>query len=148
MGFFSLDQHQGWMVHSKLTKGRLLFAANCLAGMSIFFFGKSTPNRILIESNEYQDVAGYDQGMMGGVNQSPDYINLMKFGYVDDAGIPVVTNTLLQGGIMAVFYLGTLAGCMFGGYFGDKYGRINTIGLGAAWGIFGASLQCSAMNSN
>lgn len=73
--------------------------------MSIFFFGKSTPNRILIESNEYQDVAGYDQGMMGGVNQSPDYINLMKFGYVDDAGIPVVTNTLLQGGIMAVFYL-------------------------------------------
>ncbi|KFZ18434.1 hypothetical protein V501_01211 [Pseudogymnoascus sp. VKM F-4519 (FW-2642)] len=129
MGFFSLDQHQGWMVQSKLEKGRLLFAANCLAGMSIFFFG-------------------YDQGMMGGVNQSPDYINLMKFGYVDDAGVPVVTDTLLQGGIMAVFYLGTLAGCLFGGYFGDKYGRINTIGLGAAWGIFGAALQCSAMNSN
>ncbi|KFY54945.1 hypothetical protein V496_07139 [Pseudogymnoascus sp. VKM F-4515 (FW-2607)] len=129
MGFFTLDQRQGWMVHSKFTKGRLLFAANCLAGMSIFFFG-------------------YDQGMMGGVNQSPDYINLMKFGYVDDKGVPVVTDTLLQGGIMAVFYLGTLVGCLFGGYFGDKYGRINTIGLGAAWGIFGAALQCSAMNSN
>lgn len=72
----------------------------------------------------------------------------MKFGYVGDAGVPVVTDTVLQGGIMAFFYLGTLAGFLFGGYVGDKYGRINTIGLGAAWGIFGAALQCFAMNSN
>ena len=35
-----------------------------------------------------------------------------------------------------------------GGWFGDKYGRIKTIALGAGWAVIGASLQCSAMNSN
>lgn len=85
--------------------------------------------------------------MMGGVNQSKDYVDLMKFGYVGDDGVPVVTDTLLQGGIMCVFYLGTLVGCLLGGSIGDRFGRINTIGLGALWGIFGASLQCSSMNS-
>lgn len=85
---------------------------------------------------------------MGGVNQSKDYIDLMKFGYVDDDNVPVVTDTLLQGGIMSVFYLGTLVGCLVGGSIGDRYGRIGTIGVGAVWGIFGAALQSSAMNSN
>ncbi|GME31087.1 hypothetical protein V499_06105 [Neofusicoccum parvum] len=129
MGLFNLDQRHERMVQSKMQKRSLLVAINCLAGMSIFFFG-------------------YDQGMMGGVNQSPDYIHRMKFGSVDETNTPIVTDTLLQGGIMCVFYLGTLIGCLFGGWFGDKYGRINTIGMGAAWGVFGASLQCSAMNSD
>lgn len=35
---------------------------------------------------------------------------------------------------------------MVGGWFGDKYGRIKTIALGAAWAVIGASLQTSAMN--
>jgi len=35
---------------------------------------------------------------------------------------------------------------MAGGSLGDRYGRIKTIAIGAAWGIFGASLQCSAQN--
>lgn len=85
---------------------------------------------------------------MGGVNSSKHYIDLMGFGYVDETGEPVVTDTLLQGGIMSVFYLGTLVGCMMGGSIGDRFGRINTIAIGAAWGIVGASLQCSAMNAN
>ncbi|PVH76950.1 MFS transporter [Cadophora sp. DSE1049] len=122
-------QRGKWMVATKLQERPLLMAVTALAGMSIFFFG-------------------YDQGVMGGVNNSRDYIERMKFGYVDEEGTPVVTNSLLQGGIMSVFYLGTLVGCLTGGSFGDKFGRIATIGLGAAVAIFGAALQCSAMNSN
>lgn len=45
-----------------------------------------------------------------------------------------------------MYYLGTLIGALFGGWFGDKYGRIKTIALGAAWGVIGATLQCSAQN--
>ncbi|KAJ4391007.1 hypothetical protein N0V93_004620 [Gnomoniopsis smithogilvyi] len=123
-----MDQRSKWMIQSKLEKRALLIAVNSLAGMSIFFFG-------------------YDQGMMGGVNNAKDYIDSMRFGYVED-GTPVVTNTLLQGGIMSVYYLGTLVGCLIGGSFGDKYGRIYAIAAGALWGLVGASLQCSAMNSD
>ena len=83
---------------------------------------------------------------MGGVNQSTDYIRLMGLGHLGEDASPVITSTLLQGGIMAVFYLGTLVGALAGGAFGDRYGRIGTIGLGAIWGIFGAALQASAMN--
>jgi hypothetical protein len=39
--------------------------------------------------------------MMGGVNNATDYINLMGFGYVNDEGDPVVTDSLLQGGIVS-----------------------------------------------
>lgn len=70
----------------------------------------------------------------------------MKFGYVDDNGDVVVTDSLLQGGIVSVYYLGTLFGCLLGGWVGDKVGRIKTIALGAVWAILGASLQCSAQN--
>ncbi|MCJ1235526.1 hypothetical protein MMC14_003495 [Varicellaria rhodocarpa] len=117
------------VVH-KLEKRKLLIAINCVAGLSIFFFG-------------------YDQGMMGGVNGAVDYYqNTMKFGYPDANGTPVITNSLLQGGIVSVYYLGTLIGCLIGGSFADKYGRIKTIALGAFWAVIGASLQCSAQNHN
>ncbi|CZT43464.1 probable transporter (major facilitator superfamily) [Rhynchosporium secalis] len=110
-------------------KRKLLIAINCIAGLSIFFFG-------------------YDQGMMGGVNNAKDYIELMGFGHVEtidgSPNTPVITNSLLQGGIVAVYYVGTLIGAMGGGWVGEKIGRIKTIALGAAWGVFGASLQCSA----
>ena len=90
---------------------------------------------------------GYDQGMMGGVNNANDYIYRMGFGYVDAAtNEPVVTNSLLQGGIVSVYYLGTLCGALVGGWLGEKFGRIKTIAIGAAWGILGATLQTSAMN--
>lgn len=83
---------------------------------------------------------------MGGVNQSTDYIYRMGLGYLGEDGSPVIEETLLQGGIMAIFYFGTLVGCLSGGAFGDKYGRIGTIGLGALWAIFGAALQTAAEN--
>ncbi|OQO00197.1 hypothetical protein B0A48_13984 [Cryoendolithus antarcticus] len=122
-----MDQRSGFRVAAKLEKRSLLIAINCVAALSIFFFG-------------------YDQGMMGGVNNAKDYIDLMGFGYVNDAGDPVVTDSLLQGGIVSVYYLGTLMGCLVGGWIGDRIGRIKTIAFGAAWAIFGAVLQCSAQN--
>ena len=116
------------VVH-KLEKKSLLTAINCVAGLSILFFG-------------------YDQGMMGGVNNVANYYqDTMKFGHVGDDGAPVIDNPLLQGGIVSIYYLGTLMGCLVGGSFGDRYGRIKTIGLGAFWAVIGASLQTSAMNA-
>ena len=75
----------------------------------------------------------------------------MKFGHEGphapgEEGAPVIDDSLLQGGIVSIYYVGTLVGCLIGGWFGDKYGRIKTIALGALWAIIGATLQCSAMN--
>ncbi|EON61169.1 hypothetical protein W97_00381 [Coniosporium apollinis CBS 100218] len=121
-----------WNVSHKLQKRKLLIAINALAGLSIFFFG-------------------YDQGMMGGVNNAKHYIDLMGFGHTETINgtphTPVITNTLLQGGIVSVYYLGTLTGALVGGWVGDRIGRIKTIATGAAWAIFGATLQCSAQNA-
>ena len=85
---------------------------------------------------------------MGGVNTAPDYYDkTMKFGHKNpETGAPVIDDTLLQGGIVSIYYLGTLMGCLVGGSFGDRYGRIKTIGLGAGWAVIGACLQCSAQN--
>ncbi|KAH9898978.1 general substrate transporter [Xylariomycetidae sp. FL2044] len=123
-----MEQLPGLNVANFLEKRQLLIAINCVAALSIFFFG-------------------YDQGMMGGVNNAKDYIDLMGFGYVDPATEePIVTDSLLQGGIVSVYYLGTLVGCLMGGWIGDRIGRVKTIAVGAAWAIVGACLQCSAMN--
>ncbi|KAJ2988813.1 hypothetical protein NUW58_g3779 [Xylaria curta] len=125
-----MERLPGFNIANVFEKRALLVAINSLAALSIFFFG-------------------YDQGVMGGVNNAKHYIDLMGFGYVDKkTGNPVITNSLLQGGIISVYYLGTLFGCMFGGWIGDKIGRIKTIAIGAGWAIFGASLQTAAMNSN
>ncbi|RYC54506.1 hypothetical protein CHU98_g11702 [Xylaria longipes] len=125
-----MERLPGLNVANIFEKRALLIAINSLAALSIFFFG-------------------YDQGVMGGVNNAKNYIDLMGFGYVDEkTGDPVITNSLLQGGIISVYYLGTLFGCLLGGWIGDKIGRIKTIALGAVWAIFGASLQSAAMNSN
>ncbi|KAL5343395.1 general substrate transporter [Aspergillus crustosus] len=126
------DQIPSWNVVHKFEKRSLLIAINCVAALSILFFG-------------------YDQGMMAGVNNSKDYIDLMGFGYTelkDGHPAPVITNSLLQGGIVSVYYLGTLFGALLGGWTGDKVGRIKTIAFGAVWATFGAALQCSAQNHN
>lgn len=126
------DLIPSWNLVHKLEKRNLLIAINSVAALSILFFG-------------------YDQGMMSGVNNSKDYIDLMGFGYTelkDGMPTPVVTNSLLQGGIVAVYYLGTLCGAFLGGWVGDRIGRIKTIAVGAVWGIIGAALQSSAMNHN
>ena len=72
----------------------------------------------------------------------------MKIGYIKADGTPKITNPVLQGGIVAVYYLGTLFGALFGGWAGGKIGRIRVIAAGAAWSILGVSLQCSAQSHN
>ncbi|KAK5706711.1 hypothetical protein LTR97_001701 [Elasticomyces elasticus] len=123
--------HQRHGVANFLEKRALLIAVNCVAALSIFFFG-------------------YDQGVMGGVNTARNYASLMKFGHYDEVvGLVKVDRPLLQGGIVAVYYLpGTLVGALWGGWLGDRYGRITTIGIAAVWAIVGAILQCSAQNAN
>ncbi|KAL8997384.1 MAG: hypothetical protein Q9169_003315 [Polycauliona sp. 2 TL-2023] len=118
------------IVH-RYEKRKLLIAINCVAGLAIFFFG-------------------YDQGMMGSVNVSIDYgVNRMQYGHIDpEAKQVVVDNSLLQGGIVSVYYLGTLIGCMLGGWIGEKVGRIKVMGLACVWAIVGATLQTSAMNAS
>lgn len=126
------DLIPSWNIVHKLEKRNLLIAINCIAALSILFFG-------------------YDQGMMSGVNNSKDYIDLMGFGYTKEVNgelTSVVTDSLLQGGIVSVYYLGTLCGALIGGWIGDKIGRIRTIASGAVWAILGASLQCAAQNHN
>ncbi|KAK9456030.1 general substrate transporter [Dipodascopsis uninucleata] len=115
-------------VVDRYEKKSLLLAINCIAGLSIFFFG-------------------YDQGMMSGVNNSPDYISHMKYGYTEDDGTVRITNSALQGGIVGIYYVGTLIGALIGGYLGDKMGRIRSIEVGCFWAIVGAILQCSAQNA-
>lgn len=102
------DKISSWNVVHRLEKRSLLVGINCIAALSILMFG-------------------YDQGLMSGVNNAKDYIDLMGFGYthlVNGTLTPVVTNTLLQGGIVSVYYLGTLFGALFGGWVGDRIGRI------------------------
>jgi MFS family permease len=127
------DKISRWNVVHRLEKRRLLVGINCVAALSILMFG-------------------YDQGVMGGVNNAKDYIDLMGFGHTETVegtpNTPVITNTLLQGGIVSVYYLGTLFGALIGGWLGDRVGRIKSIAVGALWGIFGAALQSSAMNHN
>lgn len=124
------DKIHSWNVVHRLEKRRLLIGVNSIAALSILFFG-------------------YDQGMMAGVNISPDYIYTMGYGHtkvVDGTITAVVTNSLLQGGIVAVYYLGTLCGALLGGWLGDRVGRVRSIAAGALWAVVGASLQCSAQN--
>ena len=73
----------------------------------------------------------------------------MGFGHYDNTKGVIIDKPLLQGAIVAVYYLpGTLVGCLIGGWMGDKYGRITTIGLACLWSIVGASLQASAQSAN
>ena len=77
-----LDSPLGkYNVANRLEKRSLLIAVNLVAGLSIFFFG-------------------YDQGVMGGVNQSRSYAEIMGFGHWTEADGVVVDKTLLQGGIV------------------------------------------------
>ncbi|BGP00488.1 hypothetical protein NBRC10513v2_006292 [Rhodotorula toruloides] len=97
---------------------------------------------------------GYDQGMMGGVNGAPDYIQTMNLGYLTPSanggkvGATVTDSTkqMRAGGIVAAYYLGTLIGCLVGGWIGDKLGRKKTIWIGALWILVGAPLQAAAQN--
>ena len=79
-----MDNIASYNVARKYEKRALSILINCVAGLSIFFFG-------------------YDQGVMGGVNGNRNYASIMGFGHFDDAsGIVQVTKPLLQGGIVSI----------------------------------------------
>lgn len=79
-----MDQISRFNVVHRYEKRSLLIAINCVGSLAIFFFG-------------------YDQGMMGSVNVSIDYVTkVMKFGHVLPGTTQTVTdNTLLEGGIVS-----------------------------------------------
>ena len=78
-----METFSKYKVANKLEKRSLLIAINLVAGLSIFFFG-------------------YDQGVMGGVNTTRNYAELMGFGHWDaEAGLVKVDKSLLQGGIVS-----------------------------------------------
>lgn len=71
-------------VARRLEGRSLLIAINAVASLSIFFFG-------------------YDQGVMGGVNNNRDYAATMGFGSWDPHEDTVsVAKPLLQGGIVSL----------------------------------------------
>ena len=77
-----MDGISKWNVARKYEKRSLLILINAVAGLSIFFFG-------------------YDQGVMGGVNNTRNYAHVMGFGHWDaDAGLVDLDRALLQGGIV------------------------------------------------
>ncbi|KAH8700717.1 hypothetical protein BGW36DRAFT_357368 [Talaromyces proteolyticus] len=127
------DQRPSWRVATKLEQRSLLLAVNCVAGLAIYFFGMPSETRFIGPHCNISNSPGYDQGMMGGVNTLYDYVNTMKFGFIKAKGTVVVRDTLLQGGIVSVYYSGTL--------------RIKSLAIACVWGIIGALLQCSAQNS-
>jgi len=116
------------VAHGRLTGLRLITAINVVAGLGIFF-------------------SGYDQGVMAGVNVSPDYIRTMGLGYTDHQGNNIITKPTEQGGIVAIYYLGTSIGTLLGGALSDHVGRIRTVLLGCFFAIFGAALQAGAKNT-
>lgn len=80
------DQLKGplakYNVAHKLYKQSLLNAVCVVAGISIFFFG-------------------YDQGLMGGVNTSRHYVELMGFGHWNGE-IVVIDDPAAQGWIVCL----------------------------------------------
>ena len=79
-----MDALSKWNVARKYEKRSLLILINAVAGLSIFFFG-------------------YDQGVMGGVNGTRDYAEVMAWGHFDEVlGIVVPDNALKQGGIVSI----------------------------------------------
>ena len=77
-----MDTVSRWNVARRYEKRSLLIAINAVASLSIFFFG-------------------YDQGVMGGVNNNRNYAKTMGFGhYNEQKGEVDVDHALLQGGIV------------------------------------------------
>ncbi|KAJ9479272.1 putative Sugar transporter STL1 (putative) [Pseudozyma hubeiensis] len=87
---------------------------------------------------------GYDQGVMGGVNASPNYVTEVDIGTADGT----VTNTTKQGGIVSVYYLGCIVGCFLGGWAADRIGRINGLFFSAIFACIGGALQAATQSAD
>jgi MFS family permease len=86
---------------------------------------------------------GYAQGVIGIVNSSPDYLNLVGIS-IDESG--KADRVLTQGGITCIYYFGTILGCPLAGWISDKMGRIIALQAGALWCMLGIALEASSQN--
>ena len=108
----------------KFQKPKTMYKAiNLFAGVAIMFYG-------------------YDQGVMSQVNLNEDYWNHM--GINSPKGNS--RNVAAEGGIVAVYYIGTLIGALAAGSLADRAGRIKAVVFGSLWALLGAVLQTSAQN--
>jgi MFS family permease len=82
---------------------------------------------------------------MSGVNISPSYIRLMDIGAGSTGSI---TKPGKEGGIVAIYYLGTLVGALGIGALSDRIGRNYAIIFAGFWGLLGQSLQVAAENAS
>lgn len=83
---------------------------------------------------------GYDQGVMSGVNNIGEYKRLM--GVDSDSQ----RDSAALGGIVAIYYLGTLIGGFFGGWAGDLIGRVKVIEIACVLAAIGAALQAGSQD--
>ena len=79
---------------------------------------------------------------MSQVNLNEDYWNKMGINPVKNNS----RNTAAEGGIVSVYYIGTLIGALVAGSLADRCGRIKAVVFGSLWALLGAALQASAMN--
>ncbi|KAI4220519.1 MAG: hypothetical protein LQ349_008069 [Xanthoria aureola] len=113
---------QGRMIKFKSPK-TMYKAINLFAGVAIMFYG-------------------YDQGVMSQVNLNPHYQELMGIAPIEGNS----RNVAALGGIVSVYYGGTLVGALVAGSLADRMGRIKAVVFGCLWALLGAVLQASAYN--
>ncbi|WVW79773.1 hypothetical protein I302_101743 [Kwoniella bestiolae CBS 10118] len=101
---------------------KMMYAIQAIGGLAILFYG-------------------YDQGVMSGVVINPQFKQLMGVDSVPESK----RDSAAVGGIVAIYYAGSLFGGLVGGYLGDKIGRVKTVIFGCMVGIIGAALQASSM---
>jgi len=120
--FFPGGYNQSRMLKFKKPK-TMYTAINLFAGVAIMFYG-------------------YDQGVMSQVNLNEDYWNHMGINSPKSSS----RNVAAEGGIVAVYYGGTLIGALIAGSLADRAGRIKAVVFGSMWALLGAILQASAQN--
>ncbi|KAL9576336.1 MAG: hypothetical protein Q9212_007186, partial [Teloschistes hypoglaucus] len=120
--YFIGGYSQGRMIKFKNPK-TMYKAINLFAGVAIMFYG-------------------YDQGVMSQVNLNPHYQELMGIAPIEGNQ----RNVAALGGIVSVYYGGTLIGALVAGSLADRMGRIKAVVFGSLWALLGAVLQASAMN--
>ncbi|KAI9722501.1 MAG: hypothetical protein M1828_004748 [Chrysothrix sp. TS-e1954] len=79
---------------------------------------------------------GYDQGVFGGVNVTPDYLTTMGFSE---------TSSVLST-VTAIYDIGSFFGAILAMWYGERFGRKITILTGSAIMTVGAILQISAFS--
>ncbi|KNF00534.1 hypothetical protein PSTG_06226 [Puccinia striiformis f. sp. tritici PST-78] len=110
-------------------KGKsMTWAVNIVAGIAIMFYG-------------------FDQGVMSGVNITPNYQEEMGiFSQPQTEGNAAKIGGLLIWPVFSLVFQGAFVGALIGGILGDRIGRLKAIVFACFWAIIGAALQASAQN--